>query len=224
MAIAARLELRQGQGLVITPQLQQAIKLLQLSNLELEGYIEGELEKNPLLSRDEWASDGDETLREAPADRAEMSFDDAPGGAAAAELDASSADLHADAAPGDRDAGEVPAGEAGGGDRLVRARARARASTAPRAGWTRRWPPAKRCTTICAPRSRPRASPRLSGRWRWCWSMRSTRAATSAPRSTSCRSGWGARRRWWRRCWPGARASSPQAFSRAAFRSACACS
>ncbi|MFX8685111.1 hypothetical protein ABTM63_20255, partial [Acinetobacter baumannii] len=35
MALAARLELRQGQGLVITPQLQQAIKLLQLSNLEL---------------------------------------------------------------------------------------------------------------------------------------------------------------------------------------------
>ena len=113
MAIAARLELRQGQGLVITPQLQQAIKLLQLSNLELESYIEGELEKNPLLAREEPA-DGDEAPREAPADTAEMRFDDAPGGAAAAELDACSADLHADAAPGDRDAGEVPAGDAGG--------------------------------------------------------------------------------------------------------------
>ena len=53
MALGARLELRQGQGLVITPQLQQAIKLLQLSNLELEAYVEGELERNPLLQRDE---------------------------------------------------------------------------------------------------------------------------------------------------------------------------
>ena len=40
MALAARLELRQGQGLVITPQLQQAIKLLQLSNIELEAFVE----------------------------------------------------------------------------------------------------------------------------------------------------------------------------------------
>ena len=116
MAIAARLELRQGQGLVITPQLQQAIKLLQLSNLELESYIEGELEKNPLLARDEPAGEdppGSETPS-VEADRAEMSFDDAPDGAAARELDASSTDLHADAAPGDRMSGEAPAGEAGG--------------------------------------------------------------------------------------------------------------
>jgi len=40
MALGARLELRQGQSLVITPQLQQAIKLLQLSNLELETFVE----------------------------------------------------------------------------------------------------------------------------------------------------------------------------------------
>ena len=53
MALAARLEIRQGQGLVITPQLQQAIKLLQLSNLELEAFVEAELEKNPLLAREE---------------------------------------------------------------------------------------------------------------------------------------------------------------------------
>jgi len=49
MALAPRLELRQGQALVMTPQLQQAIKLLQLSNLELAAYVEQELEKNPLL-------------------------------------------------------------------------------------------------------------------------------------------------------------------------------
>src|SRR5690606_33632232 len=43
------LELRQGQALVMTPQLQQAIKLLQLSNIELAEYVEQELERNPLL-------------------------------------------------------------------------------------------------------------------------------------------------------------------------------
>ena len=59
MALGARLELRQGQGLVITPQLQQAIKLLQLSNMELEAYVEGELERNPLLQRDERESEAD---------------------------------------------------------------------------------------------------------------------------------------------------------------------
>jgi RNA polymerase sigma-54 factor len=53
MALTQRLELRQGQSLVMTPQLQQAIKLLQLSNLELAEYVETELEKNPLLERDE---------------------------------------------------------------------------------------------------------------------------------------------------------------------------
>jgi RNA polymerase sigma-54 factor len=53
MALTQRLELRQGQSLVMTPQLQQAIKLLQLSNLELVEFVEGELEKNPLLERDE---------------------------------------------------------------------------------------------------------------------------------------------------------------------------
>jgi RNA polymerase sigma-54 factor len=49
MALGPRLDLRQSQQLVMTPQLQQAIKLLALSNLELEGYINSELEKNPLL-------------------------------------------------------------------------------------------------------------------------------------------------------------------------------
>lgn len=43
--------MRQGQSLVMTPQLQQAIKLLQLSNLELAEYIDKEVEQNPLLER-----------------------------------------------------------------------------------------------------------------------------------------------------------------------------
>ena len=53
MALAQRLELRQGHALVMTPQLQQAIKLLQLSNLELAAFVEDELERNPLLERDD---------------------------------------------------------------------------------------------------------------------------------------------------------------------------
>lgn len=53
MALTQRLEIRQGQSLVMTPQLQQAIKLLQLSNLELGEFVEQELERNPLLERDE---------------------------------------------------------------------------------------------------------------------------------------------------------------------------
>jgi len=61
-----RLELRQGHSLIMTPQLQQAIKLLQLSNLELAEYVETELEKNPLLERDERepVADGEEGQRE----------------------------------------------------------------------------------------------------------------------------------------------------------------
>ncbi|ODR99814.1 RNA polymerase sigma-54 factor [Methyloceanibacter methanicus] len=53
MAINAKLEMRQTQSLVMTPQLQQAIKLLQLSNVELSTFVEGELERNPLLERAE---------------------------------------------------------------------------------------------------------------------------------------------------------------------------
>jgi RNA polymerase sigma-54 factor len=49
MALGPRLDLRQSQQLVMTPQLQQAIRLLALTNLELEAYVSSELEKNPLL-------------------------------------------------------------------------------------------------------------------------------------------------------------------------------
>jgi RNA polymerase sigma-54 factor len=51
MALTQKLEFRQSQTLVMTPQLMQAIKLLQLSNLDLAAYVEGELERNPLLER-----------------------------------------------------------------------------------------------------------------------------------------------------------------------------
>src|SRR5262245_46757760 len=67
MAIAPRLELKQGQTLVMTPQLQQAIKLLQLSNLELADYVEAELEKNPLLERDDQQGEPEHAREDAPA-------------------------------------------------------------------------------------------------------------------------------------------------------------
>src|SRR5580658_890934 len=51
MALTQKLLLRQSQALVMTPQLMQAIKLLQLSHLDLASYVEGELERNPLLER-----------------------------------------------------------------------------------------------------------------------------------------------------------------------------
>ena len=61
MALTQRLLIRQSQALVMTPQLMQAIKLLQLSNLDLVAYVEGELERNPLLDR---SADDAEPVRE----------------------------------------------------------------------------------------------------------------------------------------------------------------
>src|SRR3954451_12406021 len=49
MGLGPSLSIRQSQQLVLTPQLTQAIKLLQLSNLELDAFIAEELSKNPLL-------------------------------------------------------------------------------------------------------------------------------------------------------------------------------
>ncbi len=57
MAIGPRLDLRQSQSLVMTPQLQQAIKLLALSNLEIETFIGDALDANPLLEVGEAAAD-----------------------------------------------------------------------------------------------------------------------------------------------------------------------
>ncbi len=63
MALTPKLEFRQSQQLVMTPQLQQAIKLLQLSNLELAEYVDDQLEQNPFLERDETPADGPEERR-----------------------------------------------------------------------------------------------------------------------------------------------------------------
>ncbi|HXE25278.1 MAG TPA: RNA polymerase factor sigma-54 [Roseiarcus sp.] len=74
MALSAKLALRQGQAMVLTPQLLQAIKLLQMPNLELTQFIENELVSNPLLERAQEHEDG-----EASADPPEPSgFAEAP--------------------------------------------------------------------------------------------------------------------------------------------------
>ena len=119
MALTQRLEIRQSHALVMTPQLMQAIKLLQLSNLDLAAYVEGELERNPLLER---AGEGDGEGEQRAADR-EASPDAAPADWAAGASDRSDgttqeqpgADLE-DVPPADADAatsrsnGEAPAG------------------------------------------------------------------------------------------------------------------
>jgi len=112
LALHARLEIRQGQGLVITPQLQQAIKLLQLSNLELEAFIDAELERNPLLQREEREA---EPERESVEAVSEMGADRVSDATAAAELDT----RHDEVSPGEMATGDgmgegVGAADAGG--------------------------------------------------------------------------------------------------------------
>jgi RNA polymerase sigma-54 factor len=53
MALTPRLDIKQTQSLVLTPQLQQAIKMLQLSSIELEHFVAEEVAQNPLLEYDE---------------------------------------------------------------------------------------------------------------------------------------------------------------------------
>ncbi|MEO1544143.1 MAG: RNA polymerase sigma-54 factor, partial [Pseudomonadota bacterium] len=71
MALSAKLELKHGQQLVMTPQLQQAIKLLQLSNIELTAFVEIELERNPLLEREDEAASGEPTTAARDGDKGE---------------------------------------------------------------------------------------------------------------------------------------------------------
>jgi RNA polymerase sigma-54 factor len=111
MALSQRLEFRQSQALVMTPQLMQAIKLLQLSSLDLNAYVEGELEKNPLLERTSDGSEGGPAADGAPGSPS--------GGAAeASEGDWNKSDVNGSAAIEDSfdtpienvfpDAGEAP--------------------------------------------------------------------------------------------------------------------
>ncbi len=70
MALSAKLVMRQGQSMVMTPQLLQAIKLLQLPNVELAAYIESELERNPLLERVEDSGPAEPVADASPASEA----------------------------------------------------------------------------------------------------------------------------------------------------------
>lgn len=69
MALAAKLQLRQSQSLVMTPQLMQSIRLLQLTHVELDRFVDEEIERNPLLDR-ETSQDEVEERREQPAPEA----------------------------------------------------------------------------------------------------------------------------------------------------------
>ena len=88
MALAPKLQARQGAQLAMTPQLQQAIKLLQLSNIELSAFVEEQLEKNPLLER----GTGDENRRNEAIDVStetpDRSADTVSTAAAVSDLDA----------------------------------------------------------------------------------------------------------------------------------------
>ena len=78
MALTQRLQMRQSQALVMTPQLMQAIKLLQLSNLDLAAYVEGSSKGIPLLER---AAEGEPGVIDGAAEPVAAEFDgerDAP--------------------------------------------------------------------------------------------------------------------------------------------------
>ncbi len=126
MSLAPRLDLRQSQSLVMTPQLQQAIKLLALSNLEIETFIAEELEKNPLLD----AGGGDEREpveapeaeplpeRDGPADSTELLDGGDATGEASLDVDFTAETFHHDSAAdsvGGLDGGLGLAGTGGGG-------------------------------------------------------------------------------------------------------------
>jgi RNA polymerase sigma-54 factor len=90
MGLGPSLSIRQTQQLVLTPQLQQAIKLLQLSNLELDAYIAEELSKNPLLEARSDEEPGEQPAGEFAAN--EEAGDDAPDAPGADDLILGSAD------------------------------------------------------------------------------------------------------------------------------------
>ena len=110
LSIGPRLDLRQSQSLVMTPQLRQAIKLLQYTNHEVAAFVEEELERNPLLERDE-ADDAPPAERAAPdqvvaanghdADAAEMATSTMLPTEAAAPLDDAHADTYDSGGPSD---------------------------------------------------------------------------------------------------------------------------
>nr|WP_315458497.1 RNA polymerase factor sigma-54 [uncultured Sphingorhabdus sp.] len=106
MALAPRLDLRQSQSLVMTPQLQQAIKLLALSSLEIEAFIAEEVERNPVLETGNNDGGGEPAMDEFPQSSApdtERASDDVfrsdgQGGSEALDVDLSAETFHHDTA------------------------------------------------------------------------------------------------------------------------------
>ena len=122
MALGPRLDLRQSQSLVMTPQLQQAIRLLALSNLEIESFIAEELEKNPLLEarrrrgRAGPAAPSRKPEREGEdVDADALPEIDAGGGEGALDVDQDSEDFHQDSAADAMHGLDRWTGSAGGG-------------------------------------------------------------------------------------------------------------
>ncbi|HHN67912.1 MAG TPA: RNA polymerase sigma-54 factor [Thermopetrobacter sp.] len=120
MALRQKLEMRQGQSLVMTPQLQQAIRLLQMSNIELQAFVEAELERNPLLERTDLdepenrrrepdtAPPGEETPRAVDTPDLDTALGDGGGASQMEALDAD-ADVLYDDTPADLPQPETPA-------------------------------------------------------------------------------------------------------------------
>ncbi|GGF46227.1 RNA polymerase sigma-54 factor 2 [Azorhizobium oxalatiphilum] len=136
MAMSPKMEFRQSQSLVMTPQLMQAIKLLQFSNLELVAYVEAELERNPLLERatepdsPDHDAPGAEPEAQAPQDAPPASGDWMEGDLAPSReaietrLDTDMGNVFPDEGTGERSVASGPGGGAstewgagGGGDR-----------------------------------------------------------------------------------------------------------
>jgi RNA polymerase sigma-54 factor len=115
MAVTHKLEMRQGQQLAMTPQLQQAIRLLQYSNIELNAFVESELERNPLLERDEAEGPDPDRSIDTYAEAAAPPAADTGGesdldftrstGAAEGSLDTDLANVYPDTAPSELSAG-----------------------------------------------------------------------------------------------------------------------
>ncbi|QYU69906.1 hypothetical protein J4558_07220 [Leptolyngbya sp. 15MV] len=104
MALGPRLDLRQTQSLVMTPQLQQAIRLLAASNLEIETFIGEALEANPLLEAGEVSSEAAEPVALSVD---EPSADTAMGEEGALDLDPAALDRDRDTGRPDHRAGEL---------------------------------------------------------------------------------------------------------------------
>ncbi|TLP46036.1 RNA polymerase factor sigma-54 [Cohaesibacter sp. CAU 1516] len=102
MALTPRLDIRQSQSLVMTPQLMQAIQLLQMSNLDLVSYVQQELESNPLLE----ATGGEYANETSSSESGDTSDSDRFDGDAPANAERSNTEASGEASDGENFGGE----------------------------------------------------------------------------------------------------------------------